>query len=159
LKRITPVAGYSTMMFRGRHVPDPVDLTPEEAVGFWSDVRVAAAAIGAVFQPCHLNDQLLGNAVPHVHVHILPRYLDDPSPKRPLGDSIWARGARVPPDALQAQVSDLRAAIAGHIGGRQQTLLLPARQLGCRSRVDDRSGSPPGAGPEGSAYAVSTTGT
>ena len=118
LKRISPVAGYSTVMFRGRHVPDPVDLTCEETVGFWSDVRVAAVAIGAVFQPCHLNYQLLGNAVPHVHVHILPRYLDDPAPERPLGDSVWALEARVPPDALQAQVSDLRAATAGHMGGR-----------------------------------------
>ena len=118
LQRVAPVDGYSTVMFRGRHVADPVDLTPEETVGFWSDVRVAAQAIDAVFRPCHLNYQLLGNAVPHVHVHVLPRQLDDPAPERPLGDAVWARAARLPPDTLQSQVAALKRA-AGHLSEDQ----------------------------------------
>jgi diadenosine tetraphosphate (Ap4A) HIT family hydrolase len=112
LKRVAPVNGYSTVMFRGRHVADPVDLTPEEMAGFWADVRVAAKAIEAVFRPCHLNYQLLGNSVPHVHVHLLPRYLDDPDPERPLGATAWARETRVAADTLQSQVSALKAAAA-----------------------------------------------
>lgn len=30
------------------------------------------------------NYQLLGNMVPHLHVHVVPRYLDDAAPQRPL---------------------------------------------------------------------------
>jgi diadenosine tetraphosphate (Ap4A) HIT family hydrolase len=116
LKRVSPVAGYSTVMFRGRHVPDPVDLTPEETSGFWTDVRVAAKAIESVFTPCHINYQLLGNVVPHVHVHVLPRYYDDPDPERPLGPSVWAQQARVPPEALEAQVNALKVAASAHLG-------------------------------------------
>jgi diadenosine tetraphosphate (Ap4A) HIT family hydrolase len=37
-----------------------------------------------VFAPCHMNYQLLGNSVPHLHVHLVPRYLDDPAPGMPL---------------------------------------------------------------------------
>ena len=110
LKRFTAVDGYSTVMFRGRHVADPVDLTLEETAGFWADVRVAAKAIEAVFRPCHLNYQLLGDAVPHVHVHVLPRYLDDPDPERPLGASSWARESRIANDTLRSQVFALRCA-------------------------------------------------
>ena len=112
LKRSTPVDGYSTVMFRGGHVADPVDLTPEETVGFWAEVGVAAKAIEAVFQPCHLNYQLLGNAVPHVHVHVVPRYLDDGDPERPLGSAAWERAARVPAEALRQQVDRLKAAVS-----------------------------------------------
>jgi diadenosine tetraphosphate (Ap4A) HIT family hydrolase len=31
-----------------------------------------------------MNYQLLGNLVPHLHVHLVPRYLDDPAPGKPL---------------------------------------------------------------------------
>jgi diadenosine tetraphosphate (Ap4A) HIT family hydrolase len=37
-----------------------------------------------VFAPCHMNYQLLGNSVPHLHVHLVPRYLDDIAPGKPL---------------------------------------------------------------------------
>jgi diadenosine tetraphosphate (Ap4A) HIT family hydrolase len=40
--------------------------------------------IERVFAPCHMNYQLLGNLVPHLHVHLVPRYLDDPAPGKPL---------------------------------------------------------------------------
>jgi diadenosine tetraphosphate (Ap4A) HIT family hydrolase len=31
-----------------------------------------------------MNYLLLGNIVPHLHVHVVPRYLDDSKPERPL---------------------------------------------------------------------------
>jgi diadenosine tetraphosphate (Ap4A) HIT family hydrolase len=84
LQRHAPQAGYATVRWRGRHVPDVSDMTAEEVDQFWCEVVIVARAINAVFQPCHLNYELLGNFVPHVHVHIVPRYLDDPSPNTPL---------------------------------------------------------------------------
>jgi hypothetical protein len=45
---------------------------------------LAALERNPLFEPCHMNYNVLGNAVPHVHAHVLPRYFDDPSPGMPL---------------------------------------------------------------------------
>jgi diadenosine tetraphosphate (Ap4A) HIT family hydrolase len=65
--------------------------------------------IEAAFNPCHLNYDALGNLVPHVHVHIVPRYLDDANPNAPLKP--WEP---VPVDApaLREQLERLKA-VAG----------------------------------------------
>lgn len=44
----------------------------------------AARAVERVFRPLKMNFELLGNAVPHLHAHIVPRYYGDPAPGRPL---------------------------------------------------------------------------
>ncbi|MGE0702608.1 MAG: HIT domain-containing protein [Vicinamibacterales bacterium] len=36
------------------------------------------------FNPCHTNYMRLGNVTPHLHMHVVPRYLDDTAPERPL---------------------------------------------------------------------------
>jgi diadenosine tetraphosphate (Ap4A) HIT family hydrolase len=59
-------------------------LTAAEVASYWGDVYIVARMIEQVFAPCHMNYQLLSNSVPHLHVHLVPRYLDDPAPGRPL---------------------------------------------------------------------------
>jgi diadenosine tetraphosphate (Ap4A) HIT family hydrolase len=110
LQRTTPAPGYSTVIFRGRHVADPTELTPDETVSFWSAVGVAAGAIRSVFDPCHLNYQLLGNEMPHVHVHIIPRYVHDQAPGRPLSDAAWGSAIQLSAEALASQVVALTRA-------------------------------------------------
>ena len=111
LQRRAPAPGYAIVVFRGRHAADPIDLTLQETAAFWADVGAAARAIYAVFGPCHLNYQILGNAMPHVHAHLVPRYLDDPSPERPLAEAVWAAAPLVPEDELRRQVAALEAAL------------------------------------------------
>jgi hypothetical protein len=53
--------------------------------------RTAARAIERAYQPCQLNYATFGNAVPHVHTYIIPRYLHDPAPGRPLPDGFRQR--------------------------------------------------------------------
>lgn len=108
-----PQPGYSMVTFRGRHVPDPTELDPAEQGAWWADLAVCARAITAVFEPCHLNYEIFGNAVPHVHAHVIPRYLDDPAPGRPLPDSMWANAAELPAHELRDQVAALRRACGG----------------------------------------------
>lgn len=84
LQKSGPSRGYSIVVFRGRHVADLTELTGAELIGFWIEVRVAARFIKQVFEPAHLNYDVLGNIVPHVHAHIVPRYLDDAAPEAPL---------------------------------------------------------------------------
>ena len=80
-----PIArGHAIVVFRGRHVADFTGLTAAEAAAYWSDVQTVARMIEQVFAPCHMNYQLLGNLVPHLHVHLVPRYIDDRAPGRPL---------------------------------------------------------------------------
>jgi diadenosine tetraphosphate (Ap4A) HIT family hydrolase len=101
--------GQSVVIFRGtRHVADPADFTAEELAGYWSDVGTAARAIQQAYQPCQLNYAIFGNAVPHVHTHITPRYLNDPAPGRPLPDALFATAPTLTPEQLREQITELR---------------------------------------------------
>jgi diadenosine tetraphosphate (Ap4A) HIT family hydrolase len=84
LERNAIARGHAIVIFRDRHVAEFTKLTTEEVAAYWRDVQAAAGLIERVFTPCHINYQLLGNSVPHLHVHVVPRYLDDPAPARPL---------------------------------------------------------------------------
>jgi diadenosine tetraphosphate (Ap4A) HIT family hydrolase len=76
--------GYSVVVWRGRHVADLHELADEEAAGFSTDVLLVSRALAAHFQPMKMNLLTLGNVVPHLHTHVLPRFGDDPSPGAPL---------------------------------------------------------------------------
>ncbi len=110
LQRSAPAPGYSLVIWRGRHIADVSEMAAHEATEYWLEVMDVARIVTRVFEPCHLNYELLGNAVPHVHTHIVPRYLDDASPNTPLRP--WAP-VPVPEDAVHEQAQRLRAAFAG----------------------------------------------
>lgn len=84
LERHAIARGHAIVIFRDRHVADFTSLSASEVAAYWQDVHAAARMIEQVFAPCHMNYQLLGNSVPHLHVHLVPRYLDDPAPGMPL---------------------------------------------------------------------------
>src|SRR5262245_38869724 len=84
LDRHAIARGHAIVVFRDRHVADFTTLTTAEVAAYWRDVHNVARMIERVFAPCHMNYQLLGNLVPHLHVHLVPRYVDDPAPGRPL---------------------------------------------------------------------------
>ncbi|MBO0838833.1 MAG: HIT domain-containing protein [Actinobacteria bacterium] len=118
LMRSGPLPGYSIVPFRTRHVADPTELTRDELATWWDDIRTAVRAINDVYVPCHINYQILGNSVPHIHAHLIPRYLDDPAPMRRLRDQHWDGAARLTDDELARQLAALREAVAraGHPG-------------------------------------------
>jgi diadenosine tetraphosphate (Ap4A) HIT family hydrolase len=43
-----------------------------------------AEAVFKAFKPDKLNYEMLGNAEPHLHWHIFPRYMSDPNFTRPI---------------------------------------------------------------------------
>ena len=83
LQRTAVQRGYTVVLWRGRHVAEPTDLTPEEASGYWLEVLTVARALQRHYQPLKMNYETLGNSLPHLHTHLVPRYLDDPAPGRP----------------------------------------------------------------------------
>jgi diadenosine tetraphosphate (Ap4A) HIT family hydrolase len=102
--------GYSVVVFRGRHVPDPALFTDAEVTGYWSAVRTVGAAIHRVYAPAQINYQCMNNSVAHVHTHVLPRYLDDPGPRTMLPDQAFASARSLGRAELQAQLARLKAA-------------------------------------------------
>ncbi len=76
--------GLSHVYFHARHVVEPTELASMEATGFWRELLHAGRAIERVFEPVKMNYDILGNSVPHLHVHLVPRYADDPRPEWPF---------------------------------------------------------------------------
>lgn len=70
-------AGYCILVFR-RHAVEVHDLTAEERRQWIEDIAVVGRAITEVCGPAKLNVSMLGNMVPHLHCHIIPRYREDP---------------------------------------------------------------------------------
>jgi diadenosine tetraphosphate (Ap4A) HIT family hydrolase len=118
LQRVSWQRGYTVVIWRGRHVAEPTELGEEEAAGYWREVLWVGAALERHYRPVKLNYQILGNAVPHLHTHLVPRFARDPAPGRPLP---FPQGERphLPEGELRRDVLALRG-LLGDVppGGR-----------------------------------------
>ncbi len=103
--------GFTQVYFRARHVVEPTELTPVESAGFWNELLTVGRLLEQIFEPVKLNYQLLGNSVPHLHAHVIPRYADDPRPEWPFPFPDTAPPSS-PPDQLRADVELLKAAVS-----------------------------------------------
>jgi diadenosine tetraphosphate (Ap4A) HIT family hydrolase len=65
------------------HATELSDLSPAVRHAFADDVSTAARAIKLAVNAFKMNYEILGNADPHVHCHLIPRQLDEPKPKVP----------------------------------------------------------------------------
>ena len=109
--------GLSIVVFRGRHVVEPTELSADEATRFFAELLHAGRAIERVFEPVKMNYDILGNSVPHLHVHVIPRYADDPRPEWPF--PFPAEEPPAFPDVeLRADAARLRAAARSSSAGR-----------------------------------------
>jgi len=84
----------------GRHVKEMTDLAPAERARLMDAVFATEAVLRDLVLPRKINLASLGNAVPHLHWHVVPRHADD----RHFPKPIWAEAARphpprrIPPD-------------------------------------------------------------
>lgn len=69
--------GYVLLLSK-RHVLEPYELEPAERARFWQEVDSTARAISTLLRPVKMNYEIHGNTVPHLHMHLLPRYRGDP---------------------------------------------------------------------------------
>ncbi len=72
------------------HVKEMGDLTPAQKQRVMDTVFAVEAAMTRVLEPVKLNLASLGNWVPHVHWHIIPRWQDDAH----WPNAIWAAKQR-----------------------------------------------------------------
>ena len=71
--------GLSVVVWRGRHVVEPTELSDEEAVAYGREVLAVGRALETTFSAVKMNYNLLGNWVPHLHTHVVPRYARRPA--------------------------------------------------------------------------------
>lgn len=109
LERRSRLPGYCIVVWRHGHVAEPTELTPGQASQYWAEVVAVGRAIQARFDPIKMNYMTLGNTVPHLHTHVLPRYHDDPAPAGPIPWPEIFAAEPVPDADLHQQAADLRA--------------------------------------------------
>ena len=107
LQRADVQRGYTLVIWRGLHVNEPTELDDAEAAGYWAEVLAVARALIAVYKPLKMNYETLGNSLPHLHTHLVPRY---PGTRVPASRSPCpqAAGRQDPEDALLADAAELR---------------------------------------------------
>jgi diadenosine tetraphosphate (Ap4A) HIT family hydrolase len=112
LQREKVVPGYSVAYWHGRHVCEPWELRDDELSGYFGEVNLVSRTLAGLFGSAKMNYQILGNVVPHLHVHILPRGQSDTRPRAPL---VWPPaadssdgGERIREIDLMRHVTELR---------------------------------------------------
>lgn len=109
LERRSRLPGYCVVIWRLGHVAEPTDLDPGQVSRYWAEVMAAGQAVRARFSPVKMNYMTLGNTVPHLHTHVVPRYHGDPAPGGPIAwQDIFSPGP-VPDADLHRQAAELRA--------------------------------------------------
>jgi diadenosine tetraphosphate (Ap4A) HIT family hydrolase len=108
LQRAKVQRGYTVVIWRGRHVTEPTELGETEAAGYWAEVLAVARALITVYQPLKMNYETLGNSLPHLHTHLLPRFEDDPRPGQPFPLSAQLPASTIPESRLLAEAAELR---------------------------------------------------
>ncbi len=66
------------------HYVELFDLSDEVLLGFMQEVQTTARVLKAVTDAFKINYEIHGNTVPHLHLHLFPRYLDDPFAGTPI---------------------------------------------------------------------------
>jgi diadenosine tetraphosphate (Ap4A) HIT family hydrolase len=123
------VTGYvticATQYFRGYTffeakscVREIYDLPRAERDLHLHEMSEVTLAIARAFRPAKMNYEALGNGVPHLHWHLIPRYDTDPHPRGPVWEDLgflrqfWIRGAETEQserdDARQSLLAELR---------------------------------------------------
>jgi diadenosine tetraphosphate (Ap4A) HIT family hydrolase len=82
--------GYCRVIVK-QHIAEMSDLDGAEARALMAVVFATERAVRRVAQPDKINLASLGNVVPHLHWHVIPRWRDDSHFPAP----IWAAAKRV----------------------------------------------------------------
>jgi diadenosine tetraphosphate (Ap4A) HIT family hydrolase len=97
-----------------RHVREMTDLDPAQLARVMATVYAVEDALRAVLEPDKMNVASLGNQVPHLHWHVIPRFFDDAHFPQP----IWGTRQREPDAEALARRRALLPAVAEEIRSR-----------------------------------------
>lgn len=83
--------GWTVVVFH-RHATELFQLDPNERAQLLEEVNHVAKTLAEIYHAKKINYELLGNQLPHIHWHVIPRLKSDPAPLEP----VW----RVPHDPI-----------------------------------------------------------
>lgn len=101
--------GWMVLIFK-EHWTELFQLSREERARLMEEVSRAGQALARAFEIKKINYELLGNQVPHIHWHLIPRLKTDPDPLKPVW-CVQHEPVRLPADQLTERVIRLRAAL------------------------------------------------
>jgi diadenosine tetraphosphate (Ap4A) HIT family hydrolase len=91
------------------HAVEPCDLDDASRDAFFADAMAVARGVANAVQPVKMNYEIHGNTIPHLHMHVFPRYADDPY----VGYVITSREVfRRAPAEIEAIAAAVRAELA-----------------------------------------------
>ncbi|MCX7893093.1 MAG: HIT family protein [Burkholderiales bacterium] len=95
-----------------RHVAEMTDLAEADRHALVAIVFAVEAALRALLAPDKMNLASLGNVVPHLHWHVIPRFRDD----RHFPAPVWAAPARAASPRRAVAPQALADALAARLG-------------------------------------------
>ena len=102
--------GYTFVIARD-HVTELFHLDRKVRQELIEEVTMVAASLYNLFKPAKMNYELLGNMVPHMHWHLVPRFVTDPLWPRP----IWSEPhdpVVLTPDEYARRIAQIRTAMS-----------------------------------------------
>lgn len=90
------------------HIKEMTDLPVQMRAELMNTVFAVESAVREVMQPEKINLASLGNMTPHLHWHVIPRYIDD----KHFPNPIWAAPLR---STRIANINDIRARLTASI--------------------------------------------
>ena len=87
------------------HVKEMTDLPAADQQALLRVMMAAEAALREVMTPDKINLASLGNVVPHLHWHVIPRFADDPHFPNPVWGERKRSAAHAAPGGLNPQLS------------------------------------------------------
>ena len=77
-----PVSKGHALIISKRHISSFFDLSDEEIKGFYALIKATRKTVVKKFQPCSFNigindGEMAGQTIPHLHIHLIPRYKGD----------------------------------------------------------------------------------
>ncbi len=84
-----PFPGFCRLIWN-RHVAEFSDLSAAERSHCTDMLFVVERALRALLSPVKMNIASLGNVVPHLHWHLIPRFVDDSHYPQP----VWGKAVR-----------------------------------------------------------------
>lgn len=73
--------GYVCLVAR-THVTEPFEL--EDDAAWWSECMTVARGLKSGLSAQKLNYEIHGNTIPHLHLHVFPRFAGDPFEGKPI---------------------------------------------------------------------------
>jgi diadenosine tetraphosphate (Ap4A) HIT family hydrolase len=105
--------GYCLVLLK-EHVRELHELNPDVQGQLWQEVMQAGRAVVRAFQPWKMNYACYGNAEPHVHWHLFPRYDREPDHTRnPWLHSARFKDHRISQESAEQLAARVRSSLLG----------------------------------------------